>query len=834
MQVSLNWIKQYVETDLSVQEIADILTNIGLEEEGIGSFETIDGGLKGLVVGEVLTCGKHPNATKLSLTTVDVGTGTPLGIVCGAPNVAQGQKVLVATIGTMIYPAGGDPFKIKKGKIRGEVSEGMICAEDELGLGNSHAGIMVLDANATVGMTAADYIKSIGGYGPDKIMVESDTIYEIGLTPNRSDATGHLGVAFDLAAALKTNYEGQGKFTQPDVSAFKIDNNSLAIEVDIQNSDAAPRYSGVCIAGVTVKESPSWLQNRLKAIGLTPKNNIVDITNFVLHELGQPLHAFDYDAIADKKVIVRNLADKTKFTTLDEVDRELSEEDLMICDGQSNGMCIAGVFGGMTSGVKEETTNIFLESAHFHSTTIRRTSMRHLLRTDAATRFEKGTDPNITIYALKRAALLIQELAGGTVASEIIDIYPNPVERNQVTVTYKKIQSLIGVEIPKDDINTILGHLDMNILESSEEGLTIDIPTNKVDVTRDVDVIEEILRIYGYNKVEEPGVLKSILAFSPKPNPHKVRNLIAELLTSNGFSEMMATSMMRSRYFKEILPIADEKLVYVNNTSNQHLDILRPSMVFCGLEAILHNQNRQQTDIKLYEFGKTYLKTDEDYKEEQFLTLFITGQRYGESWLNTSKQASDYYTLKAYIEQVLTRIGLDSGKMQRTVVEDAPFAYALKYHRGPQNIVTFGRLLPKMQKAMAYKDNNFQKIKQPVFYAEFHWDNILKALKKHKVQFKPVSKYPSVRRDLALVVNKSITFEQILGIAIKSGKKLLKETNLFDVYEHEEHIGKGKKSYAVSFIFQDDNKTLKDKDIDKIMNNLIQNYENKLSALIRK
>lgn len=834
MQVSLNWIKQYVETDLSAQEIADILTNIGLEEEGITPFETIKGGLKGLLIGEVLTCVKHPNANKLSLTTVDVGGKTPLNIVCGAPNVAQGQKVVVATIGTMLYPAEGDAFKIKKGNIRGEASEGMICAEDEIGLGNSHAGIMVLDANAPVGTPIADYINSIGGYGSNKIQVESDTIYEIGLTPNRSDATGHLGVAFDLAAALKTNYEGQGKFTQPNVDNFKIDNNSLPISVDIQNTAACPRYSGVCIAGVEVKESPQWLKNRLQAIGLTPKNNIVDITNFVLHELGQPLHAFDYDAIADQKVIVRNLVDKTKFTTLDEVERELSEEDLMICDGQSKGMCIAGVFGGIQSGVKDSTKNIFLESAHFHSTTIRRTSMRHLLRTDAATRFEKGTDPNITIYALKRAALLIQELAGGTIASEVIDIYPNPVERNQVNLTYKKVRSLIGVDIPKENINTILGHLDMNILEATEEGLTIDIPTNKVDVTRDVDVIEEILRIYGYNKVEEPTVLKSILAFSPKPNPHKVRNLIADLLTSNGFNEMMATSMMRSKYFKEILPIADEELVYVNNTSNQHLDILRPSMLFCGLEAVLHNQNRQQTDLKLYEFGKTYRKQGEDYKEEQFLTLFITGQRYAESWLNNSKQASDYYTLKAYVEQLMTRIGLDSGQMQRTVVEDAPFAYALKYHRGPQNIVTFGRLLPKMQKAMDYHEHSFKKIKQPVYYAEFHWDNILKALKKHKVQFSPISKYPSSRRDLALIVDQKITFEQILGIAIKSGKKLLKETNLFDVYEHEEHIGKGKKSYAVSFVFQDDNKTLKDKDIDKIMSNLIQSYESKLGALIRK
>lgn len=826
MKVSLNWLKQYVEVKESKEEVSDILTNIGLEVEGMEIYETIKGSLAGLVIGQMLTCQKHPGADKLSVTTVDVGAEAPLQIVCGAPNAPQavGKKVVVATIGATLYTPEGESFKIKKGKIRGEESFGMICAEDEIGLGSSHDGIMIIeDENATTGMPAAAYFTK---------QVITDVVYEIGLTPNRSDATGHLGTAFDLAAALKTNYQDQGTFTQPDTSAFKVDNNNLSIEVEVENLEACPRYAGVCIEGVTIKESPSWIQNHLKAIGIEPKNNVVDITNYVLHELGQPLHAFDYDQIKGKKVVVKNLADKTKFTTLDDIERTLSQEDLMICDGEGNGMCIAGVFGGSQSGVSDATVNIFLESAFFNAISIRRSSMRHLLRTDAATRFEKGVDPNAILYALKRAALLIQEYAGGTIASEVVDIYPTPVERAQVTVRFDKITNLIGADIPKEDIKTILGYLDMNILEETAEALSIDIPTNKVDVTRDADVIEEILRIYGYNKVATPTTVNSVLSFAPSPNPFKVRNLIADLLTSSGFNEMMATSMTRSEYYKKHLPQDEDSLVYVNNTSNQHLDLMRPSMLFSGLEAIVHNQNRQSQDLKLYEFGKTYFKKvidgegNRDYFEQQHITLFLTGQRHAENWHNPKGAKVSFYTLKAYVEHVMTRLGILPQSVQCSPIKDDIFTYGLKYHRGKQEIVRFGRLDGNIALGMG--------IKQEVFYADFDFDIILQVLKKHKMKYQPLSKYPAVRRDLALVLDKQVGYNDILSIAVKTGGKQLQATNLFDVYENEEHVGTGKKSCSVSFIFQDYNKTLKDKDIDKVMSKLIATYEKKLNALIRK
>jgi phenylalanyl-tRNA synthetase beta chain len=823
MKVSLNWLKQYVEVSESKEEISDILTNTGLEVEGMESYESIKGSLAGLVIGEVLSCQKHPGADKLSVTMVDVKGENPLQIVCGAPNVAAGQKVVVATVGAVLYPENGEPFKIKKGKIRGEESWGMICAEDEIGLGKSHDGIMVLNDNAHAGQAALEYFAG---------QVVSDVVYEIGLTPNRSDATGHLGTAFDLAAALKTNYENQGVFKKPDVSGFAVQNNNLEINVSIENPKACPRYSGVCIQGVTIQDSPEWMQQHLKAIGVEPKNNIVDITNYVLHESGQPLHAFDYDQIAGKKVIVKNLADKTKFTTLDEAERELSSEDLMICNGNNEGMCIAGVFGGVKSGVSDNTTNIFLESAFFNAISVRRSSMRHLLRTDAATRFEKGTDPNGTLYALKRAALLIQEFGGGTIASDIVDIYPQPVEKAKVLLKYSKVTDLIGADIPKEDIRKILGYLDMNLLEENEDSITVDIPTNKVDVTRDADVIEEILRIYGYNKVETPETVNSVLSFAASPNPFKVRNLIADLLTSSGFNEMMSTSMTKSGYYQKHLPQDENTLVFVNNTSNQHLDLMRPSMLFSGLETIVHNQNRQQGDLKLYEFGKTYFKKvvdgegNMDYFEEQHLSLFLTGQRNPENWLNYKGPKVCFYSLKAFVEHVMTRLGVLPSSVQCTAVDNDVFTYGLKYHRGKQNIVSFGRLNGNIALGMG--------VKQEVFYADFDFDTILKVLKKHKMKYQAMSKYPAVRRDLALVLDKNTEYNQILGIAVKTGGKQLRATNLFDVYENDEHVGKGKKSCSVSFIFQDDNKTLKDKDIDKVMSKLIATYENKLSALIRK
>ncbi len=822
MKISLDWLQQYVHVTASKSAVSDILTNIGLEVEGQEAYETIPGSLAGFVIGHVKTRDAHPDSTKLSLTTVDVGGPELLPIVCGAPNVAAGQKVVVATIGTLLYPEGGEPFKIKKSKIRGEVSMGMICAEDELGLGKGHAGIMVLEEDAPVGQAAAQYFA-------DRLV--SDTIYDIGLTPNRSDATGHLGVAFDLSAALQANYDDQGAFKRPEVAELKGSSNSLDIQVTVEQTAQCQRYAGVCLENIEVKPSPEWLQHRLQSIGLTPKNNVVDITNFVLHELGQPLHAFDYDKIGGQGVVVKNLPQDSVFKTLDEQERKLSAEDLMICDAKGNGLCIAGVFGGLHSGVTESTTRIFLESAYFAPTAVRRTSMRHLLRTDAATRFEKGVDPNGVLFALQRAVLLLQEYANASIASEVVDWYPNPIARQEVTVRFDKVTRLIGADIPKENIKAILGYLDMTIVEESAEALTVAVPTDKVDVTRDADVIEEILRIYGYNRVETPNTVNSVLSFAPTPNPFKVKNLLAELLTSVGFNEMMATSMTRSQYYKDLWPQEEESLVYVNNTSNQHLDLMRPSMLFSGLETITHNQNRQQQNLKLYEFGKTYKKLrvgkeeKRDYVEQQHLTLFLTGQRIEENWLQ-AQQATSFYSLKAAVEHVLNRIGVDTNNLQTTALEEAPFTYALKYHRGKQTIVRFGRVDGTIALGMG--------VKQEVFYADFDVDVLLQLLKKHKVSYQALSKYPAVRRDLALIVDNSVRYQDMLGVAIKAGGKQLRATNLFDVYENAEQVGENKKSCSISFIFQDDDKTMKDKDIDKIMSKLISTYENKLQALIRK
>jgi phenylalanyl-tRNA synthetase beta chain len=822
MKISLDWLQQYVHVTASKEAVSDILTNIGLEVEGQEAYETIPGSLAGFVIGQVQTCIPHPNSDKLSLTTVEVGGEEPLPIVCGAPNVAAGQKVVVATIGTLLYPEDGEPFKIKKSKIRGEVSMGMICAEDELGLGKGHAGIMVLEADAPVGQAAADYFA-------DRIV--SDTIYDIGLTPNRSDATGHLGVAFDLSAALRTNYEHQGAFTRPEVSNWDSSSNNLEIQVTVEQTEQCQRYAGVCLENLTVKPSPEWLQHRLKSIGLTPKNNVVDITNFVLHELGQPLHAFDYDKIGGQGIVVKNLPEGSTFQTLDEEKRQLSSEDLMICDAQGNGLCMAGVFGGLTSGVTESTTRIFLESAYFDPTAIRRSSMRHLLRTDAATRFEKGVDPNSVLFALQRAVFLLQKYANASIASELVDWYPNPVARQEVAVRFDKVTNLIGADIPRGDLKAILSYLDMTMVQEDDVQFTVAVPTDKVDVTRDADVIEEILRIYGYNKVATPDTVNSVLSFAPKPNPFKVKNLLAELLTSIGFNEMMATSMTRSQYYNDHWPQEEESLVFVNNTSNQHLDLMRPSMLFSGLEAIVHNQNRQQQNLKLYEFGKIYRKLrlgkeeKRAYVEQQQLTLFLTGQRTEENW-HQAQQATSFFSLKAAVEHILKRIGVDTNKLQTTALEEAPFTYALRYHRGKQDVVRFGRVDGNIAQGMG--------VKQEVFYAEFDFDVLLQILKKHQVQYQPISKYPAVRRDLALVLDNRVRYQEVLGVAIKTGGKQLRATNLFDVYENEEQVGKDKKSCSISFIFQDDNKTMKDKDIDKIMSKLIHTYENKLQALIRK
>ncbi len=813
MKVSYNWLKDYIDIDLPWEKLSEILTEIGLEVEGEEHTESVPGGLKGLVVGEVTFKDKHPGADKLSITRVNIGAEEELNIVCGAPNVAKGQKVVVATIGTMLYPNDGEPFKIKKGKIRGEVSEGMICAEDEIGLGSSHEGIMVLPNEVKIGTAASDFFK-----------IEKDTVFEIGLTPNRSDATSQLGVAKDLAAALKINYDHSGNVNSPSIEKFKVDNNDLPIEVQVENTEACPRYSGVSIKGVTVAESPEWLKKRLRSLGIATKNNIVDATNFILHELGQPLHAFDADEIEGGKIIVKNLSDKSKFTTLDEVERELSHEDLMICDGNSNGMCIAGVFGGTKSGVKETTKNIFLESAHFNAISIRRSSTRHLLKTDAAKTYEKGSDPNICVFALKRAALLIQELAGGEIASEVIDIYPNPVSKKEVDVKFSHVNRLIGDDLTKDEVRNILSAMEIEILEEKGDDFKVAIPTNKVDVTREADVIEEILRIYGLNKVSIPSQVKSALTYGLQPDPFKIRNIAGDYLANNGYNEIMAVSITESKYFKEFLPMDESQLIYINNTSNMHLDVMRPSMLFSGLEAIRRNQNRKAADLKLFEFGRTYIKEEDKYKESEHLTLYVTGQRYEESWLNADKNQVSFYTLKTFVNNILSRLGISG--YQESASENEIFGFAAKYHRGPTALVEFGRVKGKLAKAMD--------IKNPVFYADINWDMILRSLKKHKIDFVELNKYPSIRRDLALVLDTKVKFSEVEAIAKKAGKKLLKSINLFDVFADESKLGEGKKSYAISMIFEDASKTLKDKEVEKVVSQMIQTFENKLGAVIRK
>ncbi|MEO1433939.1 MAG: phenylalanine--tRNA ligase subunit beta [Bacteroidota bacterium] len=814
MNVSYNWIKQYLDVDLPAEELSDLLTEIGLEVEHVNTFESLPGGLKGLVVGHVLECGKHPDADKLSLTKVNVGGEEPLQIVCGAPNVAAGQKVIVATNGATIHPTEGEPFKIKRAKIRGVESNGMICAEDEIGIGQSHDGILVLPDEIEVGTPAADYFN-----------IERDTIFEIGLTPNRSDATYHIGVAEDLAAALKINYEHSGAVNTPDTSAFEIHNTDMPVEVLVENDEACPRYSGVTISNLKIGPSPEWLVNRLKAIGIRSINNVVDITNFILHEQGQPLHAFDLDKVAGHKIIVKNLPEGTKFTTLDEVERSLHAEDLMICDGNSNGMCIGGVFGGITSGVTDSTTAIFLESAHFEARQLRRSSTRHLLRTDAAKVFEKGSNPNNTVNALKRAALMMIELAGGVISSEIVDLYPTPIEPKQVEVRYDQVRRLIGADISNESIHAILDALNMPIVSQTDAVFTVAVPTNKADVTREADVIEEILRIYGFNKVEFPSHIKSSLSYSPKPNPHLLKNQIGDLLAANGFLEAMALSITQSRYYKEFLPRPEEELVYINNTSNQHLDIMRPDMLFSALDAVLHNQNHSNQDIRLFEFGRSYRFVEDETKEQEHLSLVLSGNKTPENWLSPDHNESSFYTLKAYVEQVIQKLGL--GNYQRSITnEDPALSQGMRYHRGPQDIVVFGKVKGSLCR-------NFG-IKGAVYYADFNWDVIMKAMKKQKVIFQELPKFPSSRRDLALVVAKDLNFEDIAQVIRKESKKLLHHLDLYDVYDNEEKLGAGKKSYMVGMTFQDPSKTLTDKEVDKVMKKIIQSCEQRFNAQVRR
>ncbi len=810
MKLSKNWLNRYLKTSYSDEKLAEMLTAIGLEVEGQEFVESIKGGLIGVVVGEVLECGKHPDADKLSITKVSIGADENLPIVCGAPNVAAGQKVLVATVGTTLYPDGGS-FKIKKAKIRGVESIGMICAEDELGLGNDHVGIMVLDSDAQVGMPAAELFD-----------LSTDTVFDIGLTPNRSDATSQFGVARDLHAYIKVNLDKEITLTEPISEKFHINDTSERIDIEVEDYEKCPRYSGLILNNVKVGPSPEWMQKLLRSVDVKPINNIVDVTNFILHEMGQPLHAFDANKINDDKVIVKCVEEGTKFLTLDDREVELSSEDLMICDGDGKGMCIGGVFGGKSSGVTETTTKVFLESAYFNSSSIRRTSMRHNLRTDAAKIYEKGGDPNITVLALKRAASMICEFSGAVVSSEITDIYPKKIESVELRLRYSRVRDVIGHTIDEDTIHTILNALDIEISPLDEGSIKVKIPTNKFDVTREIDVIEEILRIYGFNEVPIPQVVKSNINYSEYPDKNQFKNKIGNGLASIGFNEMMGMSLIESKYCQDLLGIADEKLVFVNNTSNIHLDVMRPDMLISGALSIVHNMNRKQFDLKTFEFGKTYQKNGDDFEEKEFVSLFVTGKDSVQSW-NSIAEEVDYYHLKKYVHFVLDMIGARGYQMRTS--EDERFVYGLEYFRGPMSVVTFGQVHPKIAKDIGVKSN--------LFYAEFNLLNLMNMVRKQNVSVTEISKYPSVKRDLALVLDKDVSFDKVEMIARKTLKSNLVDFNLFDVYENAEQLGESKKSYAISMTLSSLENTLKDKEIEKMMQTLIKKYEGKLGALIR-
>ncbi|MDW7695914.1 phenylalanine--tRNA ligase subunit beta [Flammeovirgaceae bacterium SG7u.111] len=805
MKISIDWLKDFVEIKEDPKDLDHLLTMGGLEVEGLEEFETIEGGLKGLVIGEVLEREQHPNADKLSLTKVDIGGEEPSPIVCGAPNVAAGQKVIVATVGATLYPSEGEPFKIKKAKIRGEVSLGMICAEDEIGLGKGHDGIMVLDTDLPNSTPASEYFD-----------IKSDHVLEIGLTPNRVDAASHLGVARDLSSLLKR------PINLPDISGFKIDNQSLPIGVEVEKKEACLRYSGLTISGLEVKTSPEWLQNRLKSIGLAPINNVVDATNYILHGLGQPLHAFDAEKIKGNKILVKTVAAGTKFVTLDEEERELVANDLMICNSEEP-MCIAGVFGGLHSGVTEGTTSIFLESACFDPAFVRKTSQVHGLKTDSSFRFERGTDPNMPVFALKAAAMLIKEVAGGEVSSDIVDIYPEPVANFEVTVKYKNVDRLIGVVIDREEIKAILESLEMEILSSDEEKLTVSIPPYRVDVQREADVIEDILRIYGYEKIEPAEALDSdYLASFPVKDPDLIKNTVSQLLAASGYQELMTNSLTKDAYAEKHEGLDPAQNVYMLNALSADLNVMRQTMLFSGLEVVLHNINRRQTDLKLFEFGKTYHKKAEGgYDEQENLVIFLTGKKQEESWIEKTKP-SDFHQLATAVQKVLGKLNFQDYDMEET--EDKAFAYGLEYKSRKATLVKLGQLKPNLTDVLG--------IEQPIFYAEFDWLTVLKQMQM-KVVYQQIPRFPEVRRDLSLVIDSSISFAEIKRLALRTERKLLKRINVFDVYEGK-NLGEGKKSYSVSFILFDENSTLNDKVIDKTMNRLISQFERELGILIRR
>jgi phenylalanyl-tRNA synthetase beta chain len=805
MKIALNWLKNYINITQSPKELSETLTNTGLEVEGMEEIETVPGGLKGLVIGEVKTCEKHPNADKLSITTVDIGEEEPVQIVCGAPNVAAGQKVVVATVNSTLYPKPDEPFKIKKSKIRGEVSMGMICAEDEIGMGASHDGIMVLDTDKPNGTPAAEYFN-----------IESDIVYEIGLTPNRADAMGHIGAARDIKAVTGEEV----RF--PSILDFKVDNQDLPIKVEVENKEACPRYSGLSISGIKVAPSPDWLQNALKSIGLQPINNVVDVTNFVMHELGQPLHAFNADKISGNTIKVKNLAEGSKFITLDEKERKLSAKDLMICDGDSNPLCIAGVFGGIDSGVKDDTTKVFLESAYFSADSVRKTSQHHQLKTDASFRYERGTDPNITVYALKRAALLIQEVAGGKISSEIQDEYPVAITDREVMMKYKNIDRLIGKKLEQDEIHTILNRLDIETTDKTETGFKAIVPPYRVDVTREADVIEEIIRIYGFNNIDLPETLSSsYMASFPEIDPVKMRKEAGLLLTANGFQEIMTNSLTKSVFSEQLDGFNSEENVEILNKLSEDLSVMRQDLMFTALDVLAYNINRRQTDLKFYEFGKVYKKINSKYKEEMRLGIYLTGKNEAENWIRKNESVK-FHDLYSAVLKIFDKFNAES--IENEEFHNDCFDYGLKLKIKQNVVAELGKLSKKALKLSG--------LKQDVFYANVNWEALLKMVNVN-IQFEPVSKFPEVKRDLSLVIDDHVSYDEIKKISLKQAQYLISKIDVFDVYQGDK-IEKGKKAYALSFTLQDKTKTLTDKIIDKTMDKLMKAFENEIGAVIRK
>jgi phenylalanyl-tRNA synthetase beta chain len=817
MKLSYNWLKEYLDIPVSPEELSEILTNLGLEVEEVEEWESVPGGLRGVVIGKVLTTVRHPDADKLTVNMVDTGGPEPVQIVCGAPNVAPGQKVPVALPGTMVFKE-NEKVEIRRSKIRGQLSEGMICAEDELGLGTSHEGIMVLDPLVLPGTPAAEYFR-----------IERDTVYTIGLTPNRIDSGSHFGAARDIAAYF--NLQKKTEAAYPSLEEYCIDNHELVIGVEIENRKDCRRYSGLTISGVTVSESPQWLRNRLRSVGLNPINNIVDITNYVLLETGQPLHAFDADMIKGRKVVVRNMPAGTSFVTLDGVERKLSADDLMICN-ESEPMCIAGVFGGVGSGITEKTVNVFLESAWFNPIAVRRTSRRHGLHTDASFRFERGADIDITVTALKRAALLIREIAGGKISSDIVDAYPVRTPVRRVQVSYRNINRLVGKVIDIPIIRKILLSLDFIVISESGEGMELQIPNYRVDVSGEADLVEEILRIYGYNNVETGEHLKSTLSYIEKPDREKAYNTIADMLAANGFNEMMSNSLVPSAWFENNDDFEPDKIVRLANPLSSDLNAMRQSLLPGGLSAIAWNNNRQNFNLRLFEFGTCYFRDPgvklsdpvSSYSERKDFDLFITGMRTAKVW-NSDDKPSDFFFLRSFLEMVLKRLGIDPDSTVKGSSDKKYFSESLTYSVG-------GRFLASAGMISAQYLEKFD-IKQDVCYGHIDWGTAISMLKGNTILHRPLPRYPAVKRDLALLVDSDMKYEELRKIAFSTEKIILREVGLFDVYEHES-LGKGKKSYALSFVLRDDLRTLNEKNIEKIMNNLIRAFEKSAGATVRK